>query len=107
METGGAALAMFRMQKYKFMFNNTILIIKINSFNYNKQGDEALLKCQPIHTRLPMSKISTPSVSASSHTPTSMPAKRNAPRAATLARLRQFARAYTVPVDGFAGVVLN
>lgn len=36
-----------------------------------------------------------------------MPAKRNVPRAATIARLRQFARAYSAPVPGFAGVVLN
>lgn len=41
------------------------------------------------------------------HNTTSSTSSRPAPRTATLARIRQFARAYSAPVAGFAGVVLN
>ncbi|MDE6497333.1 MAG: hypothetical protein K2L21_01595 [Muribaculaceae bacterium] len=56
-----------------------------------------------------MSKTSTPGVSAHLKSSTSLPmsSSHRSPRPDTLARLRQFARAYTAPVAGFPGVVLN
>ena len=36
-----------------------------------------------------------------------MPSSNPSPRPDTLARLRQFARAYAAPVAGFPGVVMN
>lgn len=56
-----------------------------------------------------MSKTSTPGVRAHIQPSTSLPMSSNhrSPRPDTLARLRQFARAYSAPVAGFPGVVLN
>lgn len=54
-----------------------------------------------------MSKISTPSITQPSASSPAKPRKLQLPNTATLARVRQFARAYTVPVAGFAGIVLN
>ncbi|MDE6269790.1 MAG: hypothetical protein K2M12_02910 [Muribaculaceae bacterium] len=55
-----------------------------------------------------MGKNSTPGVSAPSTNQASASRRRNhIPTEATLARLRQFARAYSAPVAGFPGLVLN
>lgn len=55
-----------------------------------------------------MSKNSTPGVSAPSTDSAPKHCKdTSTPAEATLARLRQFARAYMAPIQGFPGVVLN